>query len=789
MQSPPAVSAADAGGPLGVVVAPLSASSVASHSHSHSHSGGGASGTKRRQDSAQLHAQHMQDDDDGDDEEEQGRGRGHGSFRGVASFRLDDSPYGAGPVVPSPAGLGRAHLQTHTRSRSKRLSRAGTGAGAGGGGADGEARFSGMDDLDALALAQAPSSLHPSKTLATATAAAPRLPLQDISNKGATGIRSGDKRILAHVHMRSHSAMLHSSADKKLARLAASFLPVAATSTASLLARDGRPAAVAPAHLTLEELAADEAADSSMLSACCADDQDQEHDQDQEQEHDQEHELEHDDALNASIESSGSACSSLPGVHALRIQHDASYSSHTGTFASAATSFANSSSALSMSMSMSALDCSAFSSHSAAAASIHGAAFSITQQVAALEAGSTSPGGESLAELNNNNCAGSGSCSSVVGRSGGVPAPHKPQALDTPSVLPSAASTLTATMAHALQLEDEDREPRPLARPAIAAAPAVPADSAPAASAAAGITIHPVAYTHPDMQEDGEEEEEEELRLLQHQSQQVEAVAAAAAAAAEGAVPAAAAVAVAVAVAPEAGVIPGATMVAASPGGGGGGGVGDGVADADDVLSSRHDASVLEYSSEIWSVLRSSEGKYLANPRYMEEVQTDLSHLMRSILVDWLIEVAEEYALEAQTLFLCVGYVDRFLSRHPVDRAKLQLLGVAAVLLAAKYWEVRAPTVEDLIYISDRTYSRAQVLAMESVLLDTLGFALVQVTPWDCSARLAAEMGRQILPRRTEFLVEVRHVPSRESGKHTRSLALCARRHCRVYVVVVFLRV
>ena len=51
---------------------------------------------------------------------------------------------------------------------------------------------------------------------------------------------------------------------------------------------------------------------------------------------------------------------------------------------------------------------------------------------------------------------------------------------------------------------------------------------------------------------------------------------------------------------------------------------------------------------------------------------------MRAILIDWLVEVAEEYRLVPETLHLAVNYIDRFLSYVPVARSKLQLVGVAA---------------------------------------------------------------------------------------------------------------
>lgn len=63
--------------------------------------------------------------------------------------------------------------------------------------------------------------------------------------------------------------------------------------------------------------------------------------------------------------------------------------------------------------------------------------------------------------------------------------------------------------------------------------------------------------------------------------------------------------------------------------------------------------------------------------------QPDVSYSMRTILVDWLVEVAEEYKLQPQTLFLAVSFIDRFLSLMSVVRSKLQLLGTAAMFVAS----------------------------------------------------------------------------------------------------------
>lgn len=74
--------------------------------------------------------------------------------------------------------------------------------------------------------------------------------------------------------------------------------------------------------------------------------------------------------------------------------------------------------------------------------------------------------------------------------------------------------------------------------------------------------------------------------------------------------------------------------------------------------------------------------KYRPRACYLRK-QPDITSSMRAILVDWLVEVGEEYKLRTETVYLAVNYLDRFLSCMSVLRGKLQLVGTAAVLLAA----------------------------------------------------------------------------------------------------------
>ena len=102
-------------------------------------------------------------------------------------------------------------------------------------------------------------------------------------------------------------------------------------------------------------------------------------------------------------------------------------------------------------------------------------------------------------------------------------------------------------------------------------------------------------------------------------------------------------------------------------------------------------------------------------PGYMKK-QSDINHSMRSILVDWLVEVAEEYKLLPQTLYLTINYIDRFLSVMSVLRGKLQLVGTACMLVASKFEEIYPPEVTEFVYITDDTYSAKQVDKINSQL-------------------------------------------------------------------------
>ena len=106
----------------------------------------------------------------------------------------------------------------------------------------------------------------------------------------------------------------------------------------------------------------------------------------------------------------------------------------------------------------------------------------------------------------------------------------------------------------------------------------------------------------------------------------------------------------------------------------------------------------------------------------MSSIQPDLTEKMRTILLDWLVEVHLKFKLLPETLYLTVNIIDRFLGKEKVTRGKLQLLGVAALMIASKYEEIYAPEVKDFVYITDKAYQKHEILKMETKILSLLKF-------------------------------------------------------------------
>lgn len=173
---------------------------------------------------------------------------------------------------------------------------------------------------------------------------------------------------------------------------------------------------------------------------------------------------------------------------------------------------------------------------------------------------------------------------------------------------------------------------------------------------------------------------------------------------------------------------------------------------------------VAEYAEEVVENMRLHELRMQPVPADFLTKQEVISDKMRSILVDWLVEVHLKFKLTADSLLLTVQLLDRFLAAKSVQRSQLQLVGVTCLLLAAKYVEVYAPEVRDFVNITDRAYTRREIMDMEVQVLTVLKFRLQLPSPLVFLKRFARLLGADAqLECLAQYILELSLVDARMS--------------------------
>jgi len=168
-----------------------------------------------------------------------------------------------------------------------------------------------------------------------------------------------------------------------------------------------------------------------------------------------------------------------------------------------------------------------------------------------------------------------------------------------------------------------------------------------------------------------------------------------------------------------------------------------------------------EYVPDIVDKLFAEEEAGRPQPDYMDR-QNALTPKMRTILVDWLIEVHLKYKLRSETLHLGINLIDRYLSKVQVARNKLQLIGVVAMFIASKFEEIHPPEIKDWVYITDGAYTKDDVFMMENHMLTTLSFKIAVPTAAHFFDHLVVANGCDSVHRScTQYLLELGLLQSR----------------------------
>lgn len=160
------------------------------------------------------------------------------------------------------------------------------------------------------------------------------------------------------------------------------------------------------------------------------------------------------------------------------------------------------------------------------------------------------------------------------------------------------------------------------------------------------------------------------------------------------------------------------------------------------------------YVDEIYVTLRQRELLTSVKPTYMEH-QPQINKRMRAILIDWLVEVHLKYDLVDETLYLAVSLLDHYLKMAVVAKERLQLAGLACLWIASKYEDIYPPEILQLVAICDNTYTKREILDMETVVLQTLQYQVTVSHPYDFLVRyLKAAHANEEMADLSQYLLE-----------------------------------
>ncbi|NXT48966.1 CCNF protein, partial [Pluvianellus socialis] len=101
-------------------------------------------------------------------------------------------------------------------------------------------------------------------------------------------------------------------------------------------------------------------------------------------------------------------------------------------------------------------------------------------------------------------------------------------------------------------------------------------------------------------------------------------------------------------------------------------------------------------------------------------VQKGMNETMRYILIDWLVEVATMKDFSSLCLHMTVGCVDRYLKLRPVPRARLQLLGIACMVICTRFISKEILTIREAVWLTDNTYKYEDLVRMMGEIISAL---------------------------------------------------------------------
>lgn len=144
---------------------------------------------------------------------------------------------------------------------------------------------------------------------------------------------------------------------------------------------------------------------------------------------------------------------------------------------------------------------------------------------------------------------------------------------------------------------------------------------------------------------------------------------------------------------------------------------------------------------ERWDITQCLNSKYFGRHQYKNVKNNYIEYLekyhfqigqipesilkMRQILVLWMLECCTSYNLSDTTYFRSVIILDEFISNNKtiaITKDNFQLVGMASLWIGSKVETQYNISLENLIYISDDSFSKQQLIDMEKAVLKEINY-------------------------------------------------------------------
>lgn len=145
-----------------------------------------------------------------------------------------------------------------------------------------------------------------------------------------------------------------------------------------------------------------------------------------------------------------------------------------------------------------------------------------------------------------------------------------------------------------------------------------------------------------------------------------------------------------------------------------------------------------QYLSKVIDVLCEMDNATPLMP-FFDVVQNEVTPKMRYILAEWLFDVSIRFKFCQETIFLALAIMDRYLMIQRISRPEAQLVGISALVIAAKYEEVYPPEIKDFAYMAANAFGNAEIIRMERQIFVRLQYGVTVATVSAVATSLLAE--------------------------------------------------